>query len=182
MSTWFYSLLLIWCTLWDVLSGLHSLYPPSHITLVCQKQERVSGTCLMYFFPFLSNGGACELWVVTVVLLPGVHCGYLLKFLASESLSQIPDLAHPFASSKLVRVSFQWCSKGIHYATWSNELWVHLFMVCTAMVFRPVVSFVVFASLSKESEHCLGCSVTEPVESHVHGFGSSGLEVSVHYT
>ncbi len=53
-------------------------------------------------------------------------------------------------------------------------------VVCCTVVLGPVVSFVGMSRTPEESELVLGFPASEPMESHVHGFGAFGLNVVVH--
>ena len=52
-------------------------------------------------------------------------------------------------------------------------------MVCGRVVFCPIVSVVEFAGAPVDAELVLAFVISEPVESHVHGFGPFGLDLSV---
>ena len=47
------------------------------------------------------------------------------------------------------------------------------------VMFSPVVSIVEFTRAPVDAESVLAFAITEPVESHVHGFGLFGLDFSV---
>ena len=63
---------------------------------------------------------------------------------------------------------------------WGVEFMSHLLVMTSRVMFSPVVSKIGFARALEEAKLVLvDTAVTEPVEVHVHGIGSFGLDTTV---
>jgi hypothetical protein len=73
--------------------------------------------------------------------------------------------------------AFQGSVKGLQYTLVREDFMLLFDVVCCTVVLGPVVSLVGWSGMP---ESVLGFSALVPIESHIHGFGASGLNVVVH--
>jgi hypothetical protein len=75
---------------------------------------------------------------------------------------------------------FQSSTKGPQYTLLREDFMLLFNVVCCTVVLGPVVSLVGWSRAQEKLEFILGFAALEPIESHVHGFSTSGLNVVVY--